>query len=103
MSNPTRLLFVLVWLAVFPAFAEEIESLEQAVIERAESEPDTAYDYFLEKIEGGATVEEQAVYLYGMGIIHEKQGNIEEAINDYLSAEVLGYTKATEALERLKK
>jgi hypothetical protein len=81
--------------------AGETESLEQAVIEHAEGKPDTAYDYFLEKIEGGASVEEQAVYLYGMGLANEKAGNISEAINDYLGAEILGSKRASEALDRL--
>ncbi|MCB9990666.1 MAG: hypothetical protein H6867_04725 [Rhodospirillales bacterium] len=102
MLNAKRLLCGLIFFAAIPVLAGEIESLEQKVIERAESEPDTSYEYFMEKIEAGASIEEQAVYLYGMGIAREKQGNIGEAINDYLSAEALGYSKATEALERLR-
>lgn len=93
-------IFTILWTSL--SYAEDITSFEKSVKLRAESEPDTAYDYFLEKIEDGATTEEQAVYLYGMGIAHEKQGNIREAINDYLSAEALGYEKATKALNSLK-
>lgn len=96
------LIFLFAAFSAVTACAEETTEFEQSVIARAESEPDAAYDYFLGKIEGGATVEEQAVYLYGMGIAHEKQGNIEEAINDYLSAEALGYEKATITLKRIQ-
>lgn len=97
------LIFLSAALFTVTACAEGTTKFEKSVIERAESEPKTAYNYFLGKIESGATVEEQAVYLYGMGIAHEKQGNIAEAINDYLSSDALGFEKATEALKRLKK
>lgn len=94
--------FLFMALCSVSSYAWDMTDFEKSVKLRAENEPGTAYDYFLEKIEGGATVEEQAVYLYGMGIAHEKQGNIEEAVNDYLSAEALGYYKATKELKRLR-
>lgn len=77
-------------------------AFERKVIERAYSEPATAPEYFMHQIENGATVYEQAVYMYGTGLAHEKLGNKAEAFDDYLSAEALGYNKAAEALERLK-
>lgn len=66
---------------------------EKSVFNRALSDPAKAEAYFLEKIENGASVEEQAIYLYGMGLANEQLGNDLEAINDYLSAEALGFRK----------
>lgn len=79
-----------------------VTPLEKSVVARAESEPATAEKYFLERIEDHATVEEQAIYLYGMGIAQEKLGNRLEAINNYLAAEGLGNESAHTALNRLK-
>ncbi len=67
---------------------------EKTVFDRALSDPIAAEAYFLEKIENDATVDEQAIYLYGMGLAHEKLGNDMEARNNYLSAEALGYEEA---------
>ncbi len=75
--------------------------LEKSVVERAIKEPKNAQDFFMEKIEGGATVEEQAIYMYGIAVAREKEGGITEAINDYLVAEELGNKSAAEALDRL--
>lgn len=77
-------------------------ALERRVVERAYSEPATAPEYFMHQIESGATVYEQAVYMYGTGLAHEKLGNKAEAFDDYLSAEALGYDKAAKALQRFK-
>lgn len=97
--------FIILPLAILaltgPLYAGDLQSLEQSIIERAEQDPETAPDYFMEQIESGATPEEQAAYMYGMGRAHEKQGKMDEAINDYLSAEILGNESAAAALERL--
>lgn len=84
------------------ARAGDIQALEKAVIERAESDPETAEDYFISRIEAGATYEEQAVYVYGMGVAWEKRGNLVEAIHNYVAAEALGNEAATRALQRLQ-
>ena len=68
--------------------------LEQAVMQRAKADPVGAPEYFLQRIESGATPEEQAVYLYGMGLAHQIQGDTNEARNDYLSAGILGNSRA---------
>lgn len=81
----------------------EASQLEQAVEIRAKQNPKTAPEYFLQQIESGANSEEQAVYLYGMGLAHEKQKNTKEAINDYLSASILGNERAKCALMELQK
>ena len=95
-------IFLLAFITATTACGGESANLEQSVQERTESKPETAPDYFLEQIEAGATVEEQAIYLYGIGLAHEKLGNIEEAVNDYLGAEILGYAPATQALQRVR-
>lgn len=92
-------------LAIIPtvvACGDEASNFEKSVRIRAENEPSTAYDYFLEKIENGASIEQQAIYLYGMGIAHEKLGDVDEAVNDYMGAEILGYAPATKALQRIR-
>jgi hypothetical protein len=76
--------------------------LEKSVVERAMKEPESSKDFFMEKIEAGASLEEQAIYMYGIAIAREKEGDITEAINDYLVAEGLGNKSAVVALDRLK-
>lgn len=88
---------------VTPSFANDISALEQSVVEYAAQHPDTAYEFFLEQIEAGATPEEQAVYLYGMGRVNEAKGSISEAINDYMAADILGNESASRDLIRLRK
>lgn len=95
-------LFICMFLFAVPVMAQDLSSLETGVIQYANRFPDSAYDHFMEKIESGATTPEQAVYLYGVGIAHEKLGNTDEAINDYLSAEILGYDRANKDLQRLR-
>ncbi len=95
--------FLLFLIFTTPSFANDISSLERSVIERSNNNPDTAYEYFLEKIEVRANPEEQAVYLYGMGLINETKGNVSGAINDYMAAEILGNERAKHALIRLRK
>ena len=79
-----------------------VSELEKSVVQRAHDRPETAYDYFMGKIEEGAPIEDQAVYMYGIAVAREKLGDIKEAINDYLVAEGLGNKSAAEALDRLK-
>lgn len=93
---------ILILILGISACTEASTPLEREVIAFAKTHPDQAYEHFMGRIEGGASVEEQALYLYGMGVAHEKLGNTEEAINDYLSAQALGYEKASAALKRLK-
>ena len=78
-----------------------VSELEKSVVQRAYDKPETAYDYFMGKIEGGATADEQAVYMYGIAVAREKLGDTKEAINDYLVAEGLGNKSAAKALDRL--
>ncbi len=78
-------------------------AFERSVVQRANQDPATAPEYFMQQIESGASTEEQAVYLYGIGLANENLGNVEEAVNDYLGAEILGYAPATEALQRARK
>lgn len=78
-------------------------NLEETVVRRAQKDPITAYEYFLEQIEAGATPEEQAIYLYGMGVANERKGNVAEAINDYMAADILGNESASRDLIRLRK
>ncbi|MCB9964493.1 MAG: hypothetical protein H6855_00215 [Rhodospirillales bacterium] len=82
--------------------AKDFETLKQEVIKYAQTQPEQAYEHFMRKIEDGATVPEQALYLYGMGIAHEKLGKQQEALDDYLSAEILGYKPAKTAVEKLQ-
>jgi len=95
--------FWIVMLSVTASFASDISALELSIIEYAVKHQDTAYEYFLLQIESGATPEEQAVYLYGMGRVNEAKGNVSEAINDYMAAEILGNESASRALIRLRK
>jgi hypothetical protein len=98
--------FALLFLLAFvtsPLFASDISSLENAVMKHATTNPDTAYEYFLKQIEAGATPEQQAVYLYGMGLVNQAKGNVAGAINDYMTAEILGNESASRALIRLRK
>ncbi len=96
-----RVFFIFCMIIAFPAIAADLQTLEQEIISFAQRNPDQAYDKFIKEIENGANIEEQAIYLYGMGVAHEKLGNIGGAVNDYLSAEVLGYERAAKALKRL--
>lgn len=88
---------------ITPSFANDISNLEARVVKRAQSDPDTAYEYFLEQIEAGATPEEQAVYLYGMGLVNEAKGKVDEAVNDYMASEILGNESASRVLIKLRK
>lgn len=85
-----------------PSHSLSLSDLESAVIIRAQNNPSSAYEYFLEQIEAGAAPAEQAVYLYGMGLAREQQNNFSEALNDYLAAEALGNEKAGKAVKRLR-
>ncbi len=96
------LLVCLFLFSITPSYSESLSGLETAVIKHAQDNPDTAYEYFLEKIEAGATPAEQAVYLYGMGVARERQNNSSEALNDYLAAEALGNENAGKAVKRLR-
>lgn len=96
------LLICLFLLPITPSYSESLSGLESAVIIRAQSNPASTYEYFLEQIEAGATPTEQAVYLYGMGLAREQQSNLSEALNDYLAAEALGNESAGKAVKRLK-
>jgi hypothetical protein len=76
--------------------------LESNVIARARLDPQTAPEYFMRRIEAGATPAEQAIYMYGSGLAHEKTGHIREAIDDYICADLLGEPRAKLALKRLR-
>ena len=76
--------------------------LESSVIARARLDPQTAPEYFMSRIEAGATPAEQAIYMYGTGLAHEKTGHIREAIDDYICADLLGEPRAKLALNRLR-
>lgn len=93
-----KALFLLVTLLLSACSAdacdEKPSEFEKKIIARAEANPATAPEYFLQQIEVGASPEEQAVYLYGMGVAHQIQGNSNEARNDYLSASILGNLRA---------
>jgi len=97
-----RLLTAVLILMCSPALAGDLQPLEREVTAFAEEHPDQAYEKFMTKIETGANIEEQAIYLYGIGLANEKLGNIEEAVNDYMGAEILGFEKASNALKRLQ-
>jgi len=97
------LLICLFLFPITPSYSESLSDLEHAVSKRAEDNPASAYEYFLEQIETSADPEEQAVYLYGMGLAREHQDNFGEAVNDYLAAEALGNKSAIHALKRLQK
>ena len=96
------LLTCLFLLPITPSYSEGLSDLESAVIIRAQNNPSSAYEYFLEQIETGATSAEQAVYLYGMGLARERQNNFSEALNDYLAAEALGNKSAAQAVKQLQ-
>ena len=96
-----RLFAVLMIMICSPSAASDLVSLEKEVVVFAQEHPDQAYETFMTGIESGASTEEQAIYLYGIGLANEQLGNTEEAINDYIGAEILGFGKASEALKRL--
>lgn len=99
-----RLLAVfLLW--TFPAYAGDLAALEKTVIERAESAPETAPDYFMGQISRrpAPDSEEQAVYLYGMGLAYERLGDTVEAVDYYRGAELFGNISARKALARLNR
>ena len=107
----SRLLFVLAFccslLLLIVAFIaiDKVSPLEKSVIQRAKTDPETAPEYFMGLIESHPvpSVEDQAVYMFGIGMAHEEQGNLQEALNDYLSAEALGNNSASRAAKRLQK
>lgn len=88
-----------------PAMADDLAALEKTVIARAESDPETAPDYFMSMIEQRPAPgsEEQAVYLYGMGLAYERLGDMVEAVDYYRGAELFGNIAAQEALLRLNR
>ena len=69
---------------------------------RVARDPAGAIHYFLADIEAGAAPEAQAADLYGMGLAHERLNQPDEALNDYLSASMLGFSKAETAISRLR-
>lgn len=83
--------------AVLVAYSQSL-SLEGRVILRAKYNPSpeaVAHD-FLQGISKltPLSIQDQGVYFYGMGIIHERQGNIGEAVMDYISGEIFGHRKS---------
>lgn len=98
-----RFLFLI--LLAFPAYAEDLTALEKTVVERSESDPETAPDYFMAQIERcpAPGSEEQAVYLYGMGLAYERLGDMVEAVDLYRGAELFGNSSARAALVRLNR
>lgn len=88
-----------------PAMGQDLAALEKQVIARANSDPETAPDYFMSQIEAmtAPPSEVQAVYLYGMGLAYERQGDMVEAVEYYRGAELFGHRAAREALIRLKR
>ncbi len=97
--------FLLLIFLAFPAHAQDLPALEKTVIERAESDPETAPDYFMSMIQRRPAPgsEEQAVYLYGMGLSHERLGDMAEAVDYYRGAELFGNESARKALARLNR
>lgn len=99
--------FIILPLAIFaltgPLYAGDLRSLEKSIIERAEHDPESAPDYFMEQIERrpAPDAEKQAVYLYGTGLAYERMGNMVDAIDFYRGAELFGNQAAAEALKRL--
>lgn len=61
-------LITIVCLISIAVKAKDFETLEQEVIKFSQTQPEQAYEHFMRKIEDGASVPEQALYLYGMGI-----------------------------------
>ncbi len=98
-----RILFLLLLIAV-PAFAGDLQSLEKTVVQRAERDPATAEEYFIRQIEKrpAPSSEEQAVYVFGMGIAAERQGRLADALDFYIGAAALGSTAAGTAAQRLQ-
>lgn len=98
-------LFLIFVILTAPATARDLHTLEKEVIARAESAPDSAADYFMSQIEQrpAPKIEEQAVYLYGMGLAYEHLGNIAEAVDYYRGAELFDHQGAAEALIRLNR
>ena len=86
-----------------PAMAEDLAALEKQVVARAASDPETAPDYFMSQIEAMSSpdTEVQAVYLYGMGLAHERMGDMVNAVDYYRGAELFGHQGAADALVRL--
>ncbi len=86
-----------------PAMAGDLAALEKTVIARAESDPENAPEYFMAQIERrpAPDSEEQAVYLYGLGVAYERQGDMVEAVDYYRGAELFGHQGAAAALARL--
>lgn len=82
-----RILFVLLLIAM-PAIAADLQSLEKTVVQRAERDPATAEEYFIRQIEKrpAPSSEEQAVYVFGMGIAAERQGRLADALDFYIGA-----------------
>jgi hypothetical protein len=103
-ENAIRFLAVfLLW--ALPAHAGDLAALEKTVIERAESAPESAPDYFMAQISRRPAPgsEEQAVYLYGMGLAYERLGDMMEAVEYYRGAELFGNVSARKALARLNR
>lgn len=98
-----RILLLLVLIAT-PAIAADLQALEKTVIDRAESDPATAEEYFIRQIEKrpAPSSEEQAVYVLGMGIAAERQGKPADALGYYIGAEALGNKTASTAAQRLQ-
>ncbi len=86
-----------------PVMAQDLATLEKKVIARAESDPETASDYFMSMIEKrpAPDSETQAVYLYGMGLAHERMGDMVNAVDYYRGAELFGHKGAAASLIRL--
>lgn len=99
------LLFALLFALPASAKADDLAALEKTVIERVESAPETAPDYFMSMIENrpAPPSEVQAVYLYGMGLAYERQGNMIDAVDFYRGAELFGHRGAAKALVRLNR
>ncbi len=97
--------FVGAVIMVTPVMAADLAALEKDVIARAEAAPESAPDYFMAQISRRPAPgsEEQAVYLYGMGLAYERQGDMVEAVDLYRGAEYLGNATARAALVRLDK
>lgn len=98
-------LFLTLILSGLPSqvLAADLVALEKTVIARAEKDPMTAPDYFMAQIERrpAPDSEEQAVYLYGLGMAYERLGDMAEAVDYYRGAELFGHKRAAAALARL--
>ena len=60
-------------------------------------------DYIRSRRRRAPGSEEQAVYLYGMGLAYERQGDMIEVVDNYRGAELFGHRAAREALVRLNR